>query len=75
MSPIERRLDTRVSVRAPLRFRVLNNPSAKEEAAVSENISQRGLFFWTRVPLHVGTPVELSPRMPQELAGKISADV
>jgi hypothetical protein len=75
MSSSERRLDTRVSVRVPLRFRVLNNPSASEETAVSENISQRGVFFWTRVPLHVGTAVELSLRMPQELAGKISADV
>jgi hypothetical protein len=75
MSSSERRLDTRVSVRVPLRFRVLNNPSAAEETAVSENISQRGVFFWTRVPLRVGTPVELSLRMPQEVAGSVSADV
>ena len=75
MSPSERRLDTRVSVRVPLRFRVLNNPSAAEETAVSENISQRGVFFWTRAALHVGTPVELLLRMPQEIAGRVSADV
>ena len=75
MSSNERRLDTRVNVRVPLRFRVLNNSSAAEQSAVSENISQRGVFFWTRVPLHVGTPVELSLRMPQEIAGKVSAEV
>jgi hypothetical protein len=75
MSSSERRNDTRVNVRVPLRFRVLNSSSATEETAVSENISQRGVFFWTRAPLHVGTAVELSLRMPQEIAGRVSADV
>jgi len=75
MSSSERRLDTRVNIRVPLRFRVLNNPGSTEQAAESENISQRGLFFSTTVPLKVGTPVEVSLRMPQELAGKTSSDV
>ena len=75
MTSSERRNDTRVNVRVPLRFRVLNNPSATEQTAVSENISQRGVFFWTRVQLQIGTPVELSLRMPQEIAGRISSDV
>ena len=46
-----------------------------EQTAQSENISQRGMYFLTNVPLKVGTPVEVSLRMPQELAGKVSSDV
>jgi hypothetical protein len=75
MNTKERRLDTRVNVRVPLRFRTLNNPNSVEQSAESENISQRGIYFETAVPLHVGTPVELSLRMPQEVAGKSPSDV
>jgi hypothetical protein len=75
MSSSERRIDTRVNIRVPLRFRALNNPGSTEQTAESENISQRGIFFSTTVPLKVGTPVEVSLRMPQELAGQMSSDV
>jgi hypothetical protein len=75
MNNKERRLDTRVNVRVPLRFRTLNNPGSVEQVAESENISQRGIYFETAIPLHVGTPVELSLRMPAELAGKSASDV
>jgi Tfp pilus assembly protein PilZ len=75
MSSSERRIDTRVNISVPLRFRTLNNPGATEQTALSENISQRGLYFETNFPLKVGTPVEVSLRMPQELAGKVGSDV
>jgi len=75
MTSSERRVDTRVNVSVPIRFRQLNNPAAEEQTAKSENISQRGLFFLTNVPLKIGTPVELSLRMPQELAGQVTSDV
>ena len=75
MSSSERRIDTRVNICVPLRFRVLNNPGSTEQTAKSENISQRGMYFLTNVPLKVGTPVEVSLRMPQELAGKVASDV
>ena len=75
MSSSERRIDPRVNIRVPLRFRVLNNPGATEQNAESENISQRGIYFTTAIPLKVGTPLEVSLRMPQELAGKSSSDV
>jgi hypothetical protein len=75
MNSRERRIDTRINVRVPLRFRALNNPGSPEQTAESENISQRGICFATTVPLQVGTPLEVSIRMPQELAGKTSSDV
>jgi hypothetical protein len=75
MSSRERRIDTRVNICVPLRFRALNNPGSTEQTAKSENISQRGIYFMTQVPLRVGTPVELSLRMPNGLAGTVSSDV
>ena len=75
MSFSERRVDTRVNIRVPLRFRALNIPDSAEQDAESENISQRGIYFETDVPLKVGTPLEVSLRMPRELSGKSSADV
>jgi hypothetical protein len=75
MSSIDRRIDPRVNVRVPLRFRTLNSPDEAEQLAESENISQRGIYFTTDYPLKVGAAVEVSLRMPQELAGKTSSDV
>jgi hypothetical protein len=75
MNSRERRIDTRVNICVPLRFRALNNPGSTEQTAESENISQRGIYFMTTVPLKVGTPVEVSLRMPQELAVKAVSDV
>ena len=75
MSSSERRIDTRVNVSVPLRFRALNNPGSTEQTAQSENISQRGLYFLTNVPLKIGTPVEVSLRMPQEIAGRVATEV
>jgi PilZ domain len=75
MSSNERRIDTRVNIRVPLRFRSLSTPSLPEQNAESENISQRGIYFETDALLKVGTPLEVSLRMPQELAGKFSSDV
>jgi hypothetical protein len=75
MNSRERRIDTRVNIKVPFRFRVLNNPGATEQSAESINISQRGLLFATAIPLKVGTPLEVSLKMPQELAGGVSNDV
>jgi len=75
MSSSERRVDTRVKIRVPLQFRVLNIPNSAAQIAESENISQRGIYFETAVPLKVGTPLEVSLRMPHELSGKSSSEV
>src|ERR1019366_344250 len=75
MSFNERRIDTRVNVRVPLRFRTLDNSESTEHLAEAENISQGGIYFTTSFPLKVGMPVEISLCMPQGLAGKMSSDV
>jgi hypothetical protein len=71
----ERRMDTRVNIKLPLRFRVLNNPGAQEQTAESINISQRGILFATAAPLVVGTPLEVSLKMPRELQSHAASDV
>ena len=75
MNSSERRSDPRVNIRVPLRYRTLNHPGATEQTAESENISHRGIYFETAVPLKIGTALEVSLRMPQELAGKMQSDV
>ena len=75
MSSSERRIDTRVNIRVPLRFRVLNVPNSVEQSADSENISQRGIYFETDIPLKIGASLEVALRMPRELMGKSSSDV
>ena len=75
MDTRERRKDTRMNIRVPFRFRVLNPLGLPEQAAESENISQQGIFFATSFPLDVGTPLEVSLTMPRQLAGQISNDM
>ena len=74
MNSGELRMDTRVNVRVPLRFRTLNHPVSTEQMAQSENISQPGLSFLANVPLKVGTPPEVSLHMPQKAAGRTASE-
>ena len=75
MNSRERRVDTRVNIRVPVRFRALNNPGALELTAESENISHRGLYFSTNYPFKIGTPVEVHLKMPLELVGQTPSEV
>ena len=64
----ERRNETRVNVRIPLKYKLMGNQSAGEQIGESENVSQRGVFMWTAYPLEIGTQVELRLRMPSEVS-------
>jgi hypothetical protein len=65
----DRRNETRVNVRIPLRFKLLGNQSVDEQIAESENLSQRGVFMWTAYPLRIGAQLELRLKMPHEISG------
>ena len=65
----DRRNETRVNLRIPLRYKLIGNQSAGEQMAESENLSQRGVFMWTAFPLKVGAQVALKLRMPSEISG------
>jgi hypothetical protein len=75
MNSRERRIDTRINLNVPLRFRVLNSANSEERTGESINISQRGILFATAVPLVVGTPLEVSLKMPREVAGHAASDL
>jgi len=64
-----RRNETRVNLRIPLRFKLLGNPNAGEQTAETENLSQRGIFMWTTYPLKMETQIELRLKMPNEISG------
>jgi PilZ domain-containing protein len=71
----DRRNETRVSVRTPLRYKLIGNQNAEEQTAESENLSQRGIFMWTAYPLEIGALVVLNLRMPGEISGFSAAEV
>jgi hypothetical protein len=71
----ERRNETRVKVRVPLRYKLIGNETVGEQLAESENVSQRGVFMWTAYPLEIGTQVELRLRMPSEISGSLASEV
>jgi Tfp pilus assembly protein PilZ len=68
MNSSNRRAETRIDVRMPIRFRPITNPPSAEQSAESVNISEHGLFFSTHCPLQVGEEVEIYLRMPRELS-------
>ena len=65
----DRRNETRVNLRIPLRFKLLGNQNAGEQVAESENLSQRGIFMWTACRLKIGAQLELKLKMPSEISG------
>ena len=64
----DRRLARRHNVNAPLRLRVRKSAVAEQEVQI-ENLSRRGVFFSTNLPLHKGASVDLLMEVPEEIAG------
>ena len=64
----DRRLSLRHNVRADLRVR-MRKFGAGEERTESENLSQRGVFFTTDLPLSKGTTLDLLVEMPEQVTG------
>lgn len=63
----ERRQARRLIMRVPMHVRTLGDLPPGEEHVESMNISPRGTYFPTTLPLRVGSHVELRFKMPDEV--------
>lgn len=64
----DRRLSLRHNVRTDLRVR-MRKFNVPEQRAHSENLSQRGVFFMTDLPINKGASLDLLVEMPEQVTG------
>lgn len=62
---VERRVGQRFSYLLPLSLRQIGTEI--EGLGFTQDLSSRGVFFFTDAPLHVGAEIELTLRMPAEI--------
>ncbi|HEY8715489.1 MAG TPA: PilZ domain-containing protein [Candidatus Acidoferrum sp.] len=75
MKASERRQLTRYNLRTPLRFRALGLASdSTVHFTEALNVSRGGFYFASSAPLQVGTPLEVTLRMPKEVTGSASQE-
>ena len=74
MDRMRRRQTTRFQLTVPFWLRLSKSPETLQRLEATSNISGTGLYFVTELPLEVGTPVDISLRMPEIVAGKLSRD-
>lgn len=66
----DRRYTPRLAMKIPLKFRLPTVPAFPEQTCESANISARGVYFTTPLPLPLKTSLELILEMPEEISGK-----
>ena len=64
----DRRLSLRHNVHTGMRVR-MRKVDAPEQRAQSENLSQRGVFFKTDLPINKGASLDLLVEMPEQVTG------
>jgi hypothetical protein len=64
----DRRSMPRHDLKIPVRFRVRNSTS--EHSALSQNVSEMGVFFETTQPICAGTVLQLLLDMPSAISGE-----
>jgi len=74
MKADERRYTPRFKLCIPLRIRGIGSLAAPAQTAESSDISGRGVYFSTDLPLDVGSHLEVFLRMPEEIAGKLQPE-
>jgi hypothetical protein len=73
MTANERRLAQRFDLRIPLSVRAPKS-AAPEHRTESLNVSARGIYFATNLPLREGMPVQVTFEMPEEITHKPAAE-
>jgi PilZ domain len=72
----ERRYCPRFRLRVPVKFRCSDpNTDLEEHTVETSNISRTGLFFISRIPLQIGSTINLSLRLPVEIASDSSESI
>jgi len=72
----ERRQQSRLNHRTPLRFRATGVAADKTEHFTEAlNVSRGGFFFASSAPLQVGVPIEATIRMPAEVMGNSPQEI
>ena len=66
----ERRLTPRHNLKIPLRVQPVGLPRSPARLAESANVSSRGIYFSSDLPFPVGTALEVTFRMPEEVTGE-----
>jgi hypothetical protein len=67
---ISRRQTTRFRLKVPFWIRLPKSPETPARLVKASNISGTGLYFISDLPLQIGTPVEVTLRMPEVVVGK-----
>jgi hypothetical protein len=70
MKEDERRYTPRFKMHIPLRIRPVAHSETPSQAVESSDISARGVYFSTDLPLLVGSPIQMFLQMPEEVTGK-----
>jgi len=66
----ERRLTPRHNLKIPLRVQPVDLSRAPVRLAESANVSSRGIYFSSDLPFQVGTALQVTFRMPEEVTGE-----
>jgi hypothetical protein len=74
MERMGRRQTARFELKVPFWICLPKSPETPARLVEASNISATGLYFVTDLPLQVGTPVEVSLRMPEVVVGKQSRE-
>src|SRR5229473_7939302 len=71
MSVSERRAARRFIINVPLQLQPTKTPSLAARATKAMNISTRGVYFTTDLPLCQGQLVQVLLQMPKEITGNV----
>src|SRR5258708_39543604 len=71
MSVSERRIARRFILNVPLQLLPIKGPSQAAWAVETMNISTRGVYFTTNLPLSPGQLVQVLLQMPKEITGNV----
>ena len=70
MQENDRRFRQRFDLKVQVKIRNLDSPDLTEQQVESSNISGRGVYFSTDLPLDIGARVEMFLTMPVQVVGK-----